>query len=189
MGNGKGLARRYLMLIAAAATVAVSAAAVQAETAGAQTVSASRAATGGIDSNALYQLCLTNALSHCLAWGSGNTIVLNSSGSRIEWKVVSNAAGDQTYEASNDLCLADAAYASGANNQVYATSNCFGNAFASWKPEFSGTDLGIDNNVSSLNRDINYYALTALNTRESAFLYCEPQEPDTWQNWSLVPVG
>jgi hypothetical protein len=223
MSKGKSRARRYLTLMAAAGTVAICAVAVHAVPAGAQTVSVSRTAAGATegsakaaapvaarhikpgqlgkpassDDNTLYEICLTNADTHCLAWGSGSSVVLKSSGPMIEWKVVTNGANEQTYEAlgvtsgttDNDgLCLAAAAYASGANNRVYATSNCWSNAFASWAPAL-GVDDTIYYNVNSLNQGNPYDALTALNTREGAFLYVEPQESGTWQTWSQYAVG
>ncbi len=218
MRTEKSRVRRYLMLTAAAATVAVSAAAAQAAPAGAQTVFASRPVTritaasaqaatltarpvkagqsmvsAASDDTTLYTICLTNADTHCLAW-SGTSVVLNSSGAKILWKIVSNAT-DETYEAlgvtqgttANDgLCLAAAANSSGGNNRVYATSNCFGNPYASWQLASSGRGGDYLENQNSINQGNPYKLLTDLNMREGAFLYVEPQESGTWQTWSAL---
>jgi hypothetical protein len=219
ISKGKSLVRRYLSLMAAAGAVAICAAAAHAVPAGAQTISPSRTAAGapagaakaattlvavgrersgqlgkraGSDDNTLYEICLTSAAAHCLAWGSGTSVVLDDTGALIEWKVVQNGEGYQTYEAlgvsqgttANDgLCLAAAANSSGGNNRVYATSNCWSNAFASWALSPNGNGEIYDN-LYSLNQDNQYDELAALNTREGAFLYVEPGDIGAWVTWS-----
>jgi hypothetical protein len=202
MRKGQGSTRRYLMLAAAAAVVAVSAAAAQPVPARAQTVSASRTATGvlglvamhaGSDNGTIYAICLTHSPTNCLAWGPNNSIVLDSSiNPIIEWREVSNGL-DTTFESmgvsagsngADDLCLAAAANSSGGNNRVYATSNCWGNSFAQWFFPSSINQPGFFENQYSLTHGQDL-TLTALNLREGAFLYVEQTgTTDTWQDWN-----
>jgi hypothetical protein len=207
MRKGKGLARRYLILAAAAAAVAVSAAAAQAVPARAQAVSASRTATGafglvathaGSDSDTLFAICLTHSPTNCLAWGPSNSIVLDSSiNPIIEWREVSNGL-DTTFESegvsagsdgANDLCLAAAANKTGGNNRVYATSNCWNNSFAQWFFPSGLNQPGFFENQYSLSQG-QVFTLTALNTREGAFLYVvQAGRTDTWQNFNTFNWG
>jgi hypothetical protein len=179
--KGKGLAR-YLMLGAAAATLAGSMAAIQAVPSQAQT-----AQTGlrAVSVDGIVEICLTNSPLNCLAWGPDNSIVL-SADTAINWtETVNNPEIEAQFEA-DGLCLAAAPNSSGGNNRVYATSNCANNLFATWTWENDGRGGDFLLNQFAVNQGNPYQALTALNTREGAFLYVERQNrPDSWQTWTF----
>jgi len=146
-------------------------------------------------------LCLTYSLGNCLAL-SGNEsswwVDLQPPNHVQElWNVFKNAQNYVTFESyynsggsgpNPHLCMA----ADHPGGQVYLTSNCFGNPFASW---YMSTDSGGGNifyNAYLLHVEHVYQALSVLNLRTGAFVYVEPVDggPPSWQNWKfLCPAG
>jgi hypothetical protein len=142
-----------------------------------------------------YSICLTYSSSHCLAFPNTtlSTVYLEpeqSSTSVVTWKTINSSDGDQTQESEGTdtgynegvyLCLAANDTSSSGGAQVYLTSNCGGNPFASWECVENGDGCNYYN-VNSLDYG-REYMLTALNTRDGAFIYVEPARAGTWQNW------
>jgi hypothetical protein len=151
---------------------------------------------------AVYNICLTYSSSNCLGFypDTLSTVYLlpmTSKEAVIAWKTIDNSEGDQTDEAEGTdqpdstegkgLCLAANDTSSSGGAQVYMTTNCGGNPFASWECVQNGDGCNYYN-VNSLDYG-REYMLTALNTRYGAFIYVEPARSGTWQNWYWQSAG
>ena len=89
--------------------------------------------------------------------------------------------GDQ----SAGLCVASWPHSDDSNDQVYYTSNCFGNPAASWVCQEGANKYDCHwYNVEAL--DIHrHFELTVRNLRNGVYAYTKPPTTGDWQQWTI----